>query len=231
MILHRYFVLALLGLSILLAALTVETKPVQAAQQCNPAGLCEYFIPSAKLPQMQAQQTPVWCWAATAQTIFRYYGHNVAQQVIVAKAFGVGVAIPSTGPPDIIVKMLNSQYVDTNGQSFQANTPFYEDQYGLMPGNFTALGMQTGFSNAQILSELAAEHPVFYTDGPHAMVLVAVTAVNGNPIAGWAMDPEPRTPFGAGPLADNLNIPAIGVRQLAAPNEMHAFFAAQVVVH
>ena len=230
MTLHRYVGFVLFGLLLLLAALPVETKPAQAAQQCNPAGLCEYFIPAAKLPQMQAQQTPVWCWAASAQTIFRYYGHNVTQQVIVEKAFGVGVPIPSTGPPDVILKMLNSQYVDTNGQNFQVSVPLYEDQYQLMQGNLIALNMQPGFSNAQIFGELEAERPVFYADGPHAMVLVAGTAVNGNPINGWAMDPEPRTPFGAGPLADNLNIPAIGVRQLA-PNEMHAFFAAQVVVH
>ena len=89
--------------------------------------------------------------------------------------------------------------------------------------------MQTGFSNAEILNELAAEHPVFYADGPHAMVLIAGSAFNGNPVAGFVMDPAPAFPSAFGPITDP-NVPAVGVRQLMQ-NEMHAFFAAQVVVH
>ena len=80
-----------------------------------------------------------------------------------------------------------------------------------------------------ILSELAAEHPVFYADGPHAMVLVSADAINGVPIAGWVMDPAPALPVGMGPITAP-GVQAIGVRQLQ-PGEMHAFFAAQVVVH
>jgi hypothetical protein len=64
--------------------------PVNAAQQCNPNGLCNYFIPPDKLPHIQAQQTMVWCWAASAQAIFRYYGHDVPQPVIVAEGIWRG---------------------------------------------------------------------------------------------------------------------------------------------
>jgi len=208
-------------------ALFVVTEPAIAAQQCMPNGVCTYFIPREKLPPITAQQTMVWCWAASAQTIFRYYGHDIQQEEIVQAAFGT-VEI-STAPPDVIVKMLNRTYTDASGRTFKVSTPRYSDSYGIMPGNIQTQYVQPGFSNAEIFNELSAERPVFYADGPHAMVLIGGTAMQGMPISGWVMDPAPMvSTFGLGPITPP-GTPAVGVRQLQ-PNEMHAFFAAKVVV-
>ena len=96
-----------------------------------------------------------------------------------------------------------------------------------MPGNVVAF-MQPGLTNSEIFSELSAERPVFYADGPHAMMLVAGQSFNGNPVAGWVLDPAPAIPGGMGPFTIP-GVPAVGLRALM-PNELHGYFIATVNV-
>lgn len=212
-----------------LFALYLISGSAMAATNCDPmSGVCHHYIPINRLPPVEAQQTMVWCWAATAQTIFRYYGHEVPQSVIVQQALGTPGPVITTGPPDVIIKMLNSSYVDANGVHFTVSTPRYSDTYGIMPGNFAALGMHANLTNSDIFQELSAEHPIFYADGPHAMTLVDAIERGGFPVGGLVLDPAPVAPIGIGPITAP-NVPPVGLRPLQ-PYEMHGFFVAQVVV-
>lgn len=197
-----------------------DSKPAAAAQLCQ-AGVCSYFIPQEKLPQIESQQTPVWCWAAAAQAIFRYYGHRISQQMIVSSIFGS--AIPTTATADVMLKMLNATYTENNGERFAVSTPYYVDQYGVLPGGIAAFAMQPGLTNSQIFNELAAERPLLYSDGPHVMVLVGGTGVGAMPTSGMVLDPAPMG-YNFGP-----GVPAIGLRSLR-PQEMKGYLVAEVRV-
>ena len=182
-----------------------------------------HALPVANVPLIDAQQTQVWCWAAATQAIFRAYGHQVSQSMIVSKAFN-GMVIPSTATPDVMLAVLNAQYTDNAGVPFTASTPRYVDNFGVLPGGFKAFAMQPGLTNPEVYAELDAGRPVFFADRQHAMVLVALTERCGVPLSAVVLDPEP-----VGGVF-RPGVPAIGPR-LLAPNDMLGFLVAIADVH
>src|SRR4051812_29317957 len=57
--------------------------PPSPGTSCDPNGVCSSTI-DWRRTSISVQQTDVWCWAAAAQTIFRFYGYDVSQADIVA---------------------------------------------------------------------------------------------------------------------------------------------------
>ncbi len=208
--------------------ITASTTPPgwKDGRTCDTAGDCTYFVKYAQLPKVTAQQTIVWCWAASAQTIFSFYRHAVSQTTIVEKAYGN--AAVATGRPDAMLKMFNTSYTDAAGATFKVSTPKYFDRLGMLDGT-AMMGMgQPNLSNENIFDDLGNDHPVFYADCQHAMAMVGAEAVNGKPVRAWVLDPAPTQPVGIGPIVAP-GVPAVGLRTLSS-QEMQGFFAAEVVV-
>ncbi len=202
----------------------VPDKQLTSATQTAtcPAGFSCAFIPATQLPQIKPQLTMVWCWVASAQAIFQYYGHDVDQATIVSQVLGQPIVTAANA--QMMVSMLNRQYVDKQGVPFAVRTPLLWDSFSWLSANpaFMAnIGAQP-LNNRGVRDAIAAGRPLLIGTKNHAMVLVGMiySDVNGNiiPRAGYVLDPAP-TAFGG----------AVGLRQLSA-GEMTAYFAADVTV-
>ncbi|MEO8130058.1 MAG: papain-like cysteine protease family protein, partial [Bryobacteraceae bacterium] len=189
-------------LSFLPLMLAVFGVPVRAARVCDSFGNCRVYISKRPVP-LRAQETPVWCWAASLSMLFAYYNYPVQQEAIVTRYFGAPLPVP--GPPWILRDALNTDWTDATGKRFRV-TSRITDLYG---------GSSFQVSNADIVGALADEKPVFYADANHALILVQTDYIAALPqpiiVAGWAIDPYPG--------------PNFGFRQLQ-PSEMQASFAA-----
>ena len=219
---------AVTAMAALLAAQMLLPCVASAQRDCDGTGICRSFIPGENLPTIQAQQTFVWCWAATTQALFRYYGYDVSQQEIVARAFGTITV--STASPATMLRILNSNYTAADGRHFSVRTSRHFDSMSWLIGDPTTASLQTGLTSPEIFESLANERPVFYGDLNHAMLLVGAVHQGPVPLWGqsWVLDPTPVSPFPPGPIT----MPggrAVGLRALQ-PVEMNAFFAALVQV-
>lgn len=143
---------------------------------------------SNRPPTPHPQQTPVWCWAASIETIFSYYGHDVQQSTIVARYYGA--AVPVTGNPLTMSAAFNTTWADTAGRPFSVSAPV-TDLY-----NHTA----NEVNNQMIVDAIAEEKPVFYADRTHAMVVVQLDYAEtpGGPAisSAWVIDPYPGPNYG-----------------------------------
>jgi hypothetical protein len=193
-------------------------------------GVCDSYIPQNKLPFVEAQQTNVWCWAAAAQVIFKYYGYDVSQATIVNRGYGTTNPPITTGAPIAMLRTMNTTYVDNNGNKFTVRTKKHHDKYSWLVGDPWTASLQTGVTLAEIHAELDNERPVFYGSQTHAMVLVGSRHFNQNPMVGWVLDPAPAYPqfLPPGPIT-MPGVQSIGLRPLSQP-EMQAYFIALVEV-
>lgn len=194
--------------SLLTAALatTLFAESVQRDPRvCDPFGNCRVYL-SRRPVTVIAQQTAVWCWAASLAMLFDYYGHPVQQSRIVSRYFLA--PIPVTGPPWILTQALNTTWTDDNGREFRVRSRI-TDRY---------TGSLFQVSDNDVLNALAADQPVFYADATHAMILVqadyTATPFGPNVRAGWAIDPWPLS---------------LGFRQLQ-PHELLATYLAIATV-
>ncbi len=192
-----------------LAAALVSTLFAESAQRefrvCDPFGNCRVYL-SRRPVTVIAQQTAVWCWAASLAMLFDYYGHPVQQARIVSRYFLA--PIPVTGPPWVLTQALNTTWTDDNGRQFRVRSRI-TDRY---------TGSLFQVSDTDVLNALAADQPVFYADATHAMILVQADYTNSpfGPYvrAGWAIDPWPLS---------------LGFRQLQ-PHELQATYLAIATV-
>lgn len=178
------------GLGLSLSARAYET--------CNQMGACEVGIPMDRLQEIYAdQQMSQWCWAATIQMIFGYYGYQVSQQTIVQQIYGSVVNMPALSGA-VISGALSQHWIDEQGQEFDVQLQAaYDADFGVH-----------AIDNNLILRSLANEIPLVYGNHSHAMVLTAA-AYNMTPMGPqvWNlgfMDPWPgrglRGPDNAGEL-------------------------------
>lgn len=194
-------------------------------QNCPPyQPPCTASIPQSNLPFITPQQNMVWCWVSSAQAIFRYYGYEIDQKRIAAQT--MGAPFITSANAIMMVRMLNTHYVDNNGRRFSVRTPKIYDAHSWLSSNpyfMKAIGA-TILTNNDIKVAINSGRPLIIGTTNHAMVLTALGyhEVNGwvSPVFGWVLDPWPS--------AYNPQI-ATGLRQLM-PNEMTAFFGADVVV-
>jgi hypothetical protein len=111
------------------------------------------------------QRNSEWCWAASIQMMFNYYGIDISQEQIVARSFNKdqNEKLPNvTGDLKVITENLNNWSIDNQGKAYQVNAKLH---YG--PPTPTYL-----------VKELANERPVMigYQTGPNTGHAVLITA-------------------------------------------------------
>jgi len=87
---------------------------------------CEAGIDSdlAYVAAGDPQHLSNWCWAASIEMVFGYYGHQVPQERIVREAWG-GNILNLPGQPAQILGSLNRRWVDEGGQQFAVSADVY----------------------------------------------------------------------------------------------------------
>lgn len=111
------------------------------------------------------QKEDQWCWAASIQMVFNYYGLQISQEDIVRRTFGLdfnGNLINRAATDAEITNALNAWGIDYNGIRFTISAQYY-------------LGAPIP---SGLVSELNIAHPIIvaYRSGPntgHAVVLTA----------------------------------------------------------
>lgn len=144
----------LLVTSCLLSAPAVAQEPVYVgitAEKFN------YFA--------STQRNSEWCWAASIQMMFNYYGIDISQEQIVARSFNMdpkGKLPNATGDLKVITENLNNWSIDNEGKAYQVNAKLH---YGPP-------------TPAYLVKELANERPVMigYQTGPNTGHAVLITA-------------------------------------------------------
>ncbi|WP_084454568.1 C39 family peptidase [Algoriphagus terrigena] len=119
-----------------------------------------------------SQRNSNWCWAASLQMIFNYYGIRITQEQIVARSYGVDPygQLPNwTGSLQVITANLNNWSVDNSGRNYAV-------------GATLNLGAPTPL---YLVQELSAQRPVLigYQSGPNSGHAVVVTACSYTPSA------------------------------------------------
>ncbi len=95
-----------------------------AMLSCRPFGdgleLCEAGIDSQVLDVtaqgLGGQHQSQWCWAASVEMVFRYYGYYIPQGTIVQQTWGTIGNMP--GQPNDVLRTLNRSWIDANGKAF-----------------------------------------------------------------------------------------------------------------
>lgn len=154
----RHFLLLLIS-AVLLAVPAAGQEPVYVgitARKFN------YFA--------STQRNTEWCWAASIQMLFNYYGIEISQEQIVARSFRkkTGDPLPNaTGDLKVITENLNNWSIDNKGLPYRVRA---EMRFGAP-------------SPAYLIRELAAERPVLigYRTGPNTGHAVLVTACSYYP--------------------------------------------------
>ncbi|MFN8255718.1 MAG: C39 family peptidase [Bacteroidales bacterium] len=146
---------------IFLFLLTIGTCQQVFGQQAIYVG-----IPSERFNYFaSSQRNSNWCWAASLQMIFNYYGINITQEQIVARSYGVDAYgnLPNwAGSFPVITANLNNWNVDNNGRQY-------------VVGASLNWGAPTP---AYLIQELYTQHPVLigYQSGPNSGHAVVITA-------------------------------------------------------
>jgi hypothetical protein len=134
------------------------------------------FAFSSYRPQEQSE----WCWAACISMIFKYYGHPLSQDKIVASVYGAAINRPA-GAGWVIARELNRDWVDDNGKPFRSRLVAVTD---LDAGVFD-------LNNARMIEELRGNHPLLIASGTHAMVGTAIQYLPTTVVSVGVFDPWP----------------------------------------
>jgi hypothetical protein len=126
---RRKFMGALGRFGCLGASSLLISSRLLADLQCTPynsAGFqtCEVGINSELIPVTAPQKMPEWCWAASIEMVFRYYGFRVPQERIVKETWGDVVNMPAE--PAQILQDLNRQWTDEDKKTFTASGESYD---------------------------------------------------------------------------------------------------------
>jgi hypothetical protein len=128
-------------------------------------------LPSESLdPCFAAQRREMWCWAASLQMVFEYYGIGVSQEMLVHRSFGLtpyGTLPNKPGSFMDITAHLNTLNIDYHGRR-------YHVWAHLQPG---IPDMNT------LISELSARRPILisYQSRPRMNHAVICTAAEIKP--------------------------------------------------
>lgn len=158
-----------------------QSDNLQCVDYPNGVRTCTAGIQSAILDVkgFDTQQMNEWCWAASIQAIFQYYGHDISQERIVEETFGSIVNMPAQ--PYTILQALNRIWKDDDGNEFSAYAESYDANY---------------MTAAQ---DLASDFPLIIGANGHAMVLTALT-YSGNALGQvWLESATVRDPWPLNP--------------------------------
>lgn len=121
-------------------------------QQCTAGIPLLNFLVTA----YDTQHASEWCWAASAEMIFRFYQHPINQIRIVQTIYGAPINWPASSL-STLNQVVNMTWTDDGGNSFTAST--------------------TDVSGSDITSAVSAldsGEPVLVTNITHAMVLTGI---------------------------------------------------------
>jgi hypothetical protein len=185
--------LAVALLTVMMLTITFE-KTALADTTCVPTPqgpLCTAQVDFRKFAftSYTKQWQSEWCWAACISMMFKYYGHPISQDKIVASVYGAAYNRPA-GAGWVIATELNRNWVDDNGKAFRSRLVAVTD---LDAGVF-------GLDNARMIQELDTNHPLLIASGPHAMVGTAFQYLPSRVVSVGVFDPWP-TSGGARGLA------------------------------
>jgi hypothetical protein len=140
---------------------------------------CEAGIDSelAYVAAADPQHLSNWCWAASIEMVFGYYGHQVSQDQIVRDAWG-GNILNLPGQPAQILGSLNRSWVDAQGRQFSVTA------------DVSTANMVTA------AQDLAQDMPLIIGTMGHCMVLTSLRYRrdqfgNGNVTLAIVRDPIP----------------------------------------
>jgi len=132
-------------------------------EDCNPAGFCAAGIERAQyMPHARYQQTPVWCWSASLESLFSWYGANVPQASVVSQVYGA-VVPASSGDPHMLVHELNRSYTSLGNGTVNIRSRFFSVDLGIQ---------QIG--NTDIVNAMRAGKPCIHCTVSHMMVMIGV---------------------------------------------------------
>lgn len=141
---------------------------------------CSAGIPSGSLSFVAArQQNTQWRWAACIQMMFRMYGYDLPQHVLVQQTWGSIVNMPAY--PNQILAALNRIYVDSSGKRFSAS------------GDAFTVNISTA------IQDLSNRSPLIVGALGHATVLTALNYTQSNAgelqvTSAIVRDPWPESP-------------------------------------
>ncbi|MFK7905521.1 MAG: C39 family peptidase [Chitinophagales bacterium] len=127
-----------------------------------------------------AQENSQWCWAASIQMVFRYYGIDITQSQIVSRTYGTdnGGNLPDWPASfQTIHNNLNNWSIDNNGQYYEVSaemgmgTPspaFLVDE--LSNGHAVILGYDTGQGGHAVVVTALSYYPTAY--GPQVQSII-----------------------------------------------------------
>jgi hypothetical protein len=147
---------------------------------------CDVGIPFASAEQKAKQQhMSEWCWAASISMAFAFHGYDVAQERIVAEAWGGIANIP--GSPEAILRSVNRRWKSDGGELFDV------------------IGTPYGVNIPAVVQDLQANDPVLIGTMGHMMVLTHVAWIQ-NAYGQWQIvDATVRDPWPLNPSRRSLS--------------------------
>ena len=123
------------------------------------------------------QHASEWCWAATAEMIFRTHGFPITQEAIVRDVYGSLANMPAN--PTAVARLLTHVYTASDGRRFRVRS------------------RNLSYATGAIARELADGRPLFLATSRHAMMLTAMAYAarpDGTltPLEAVVRDPWPR---------------------------------------
>jgi hypothetical protein len=174
----------LLGLMLLIKVINLFSQEPNI--NCTPydaKGIqyCEVGIPSTIIDVVgfDTQQMNQWCWAASIQAVFNYYGHEISQDRIVSETFGTIVNWPAQ--PYQILTALNRTWIDDDGNYFNVHGESYSANC------------------VTAAQDLASGYPLIIGTLGHAMVLTALSYYRDFKGNGWIQSATVRDPWPLNP--------------------------------
>lgn len=144
-------------------------------------GLRYVGIPSEQLNYIaSSQQNSQWCWAASIQMVFGYYGVNITQSQIVSRTYGTdywGNLPDWPASFQTIHANLNNWSIDNNGQYYEVSaemgmgtpTPAFLVEE-LTNGRPLILGYNTGQGGHAVVVTALSYYPTVY--GPQVQTII-----------------------------------------------------------
>jgi hypothetical protein len=150
------------------AAALVLPRLAYAEIACQPWGVgaevCQAGLKFSPDMKTAEQECPYWCWAACIEAIFAIDGFRIAQQDIVARAYGQAVCAAADGPT--IANAISGSWRDAAGRNFASSCNVVIDtQYGVWRDDAPLIAAK----------ELEAGRPLILGALGHAVLLTAMT--------------------------------------------------------
>lgn len=154
------------------ASALLLSRAARAAESCGPGSpwqpsICIAQVDLSDVPY-EPQRESQWCWAASTQIIFGYYGYDVSQETIVRTVYGRLVNLPSFNTVTIS-RLLSREWEADDGSRFRCQ----------IDGLYDFFAGVVAMNNFSIINALRNDRPLYYCNRSHAMVQSAIAYQSG----------------------------------------------------